>query len=282
MLESKILAYIVEAALAEDIGRGDLTTQLLIPDHCTAQATFTAREPLITCGTNVIRMVFDTLDVTVDINLFAQDGDILEAGDHLARISGPAQAILTGERTALNIMQRMSGVATETRRYVDAIEGTGAILLDTRKTMPALRALDKYSVLVGGGQNHRLRLDDGILIKDNHIALHGSIASAVAIARKNAPSLTKIEVECDTLDQVQDALAAKADVIMLDNMTPGQLRDAVKLVNGAIPLEASGNVSLDTIRTIAETGVDYISCGRLTHSARAVDIGLDIALEGAV
>jgi nicotinate-nucleotide pyrophosphorylase (carboxylating) len=202
---------------------------------------------------------------------------VVGAGAVLGTVRGPAQGILTAERTALNILQRMCGIATETAKYVNAIAGTKARLIDTRKTTPGLRMLEKHAVTCGGGLNHRLGLDNGVMIKDNHIAVCGSIALAVQRARKHLPTLTKIEVECDRLEQVEEALAAKADVIMLDNMSVAHMRTAVERVAGRVPLEASGGVRLETIRAIAETGVDYISTSRITQSAAAMDVGLDEA-----
>jgi nicotinate-nucleotide pyrophosphorylase (carboxylating) len=206
------------------------------------------------------------------------DGTKVAAGAVLAVVSGPARGLLTAERTALNMLQHLSGIATLTAQYADKIKGTKAVLIDTRKTIPGLRALAKHAAQLGGARNHRLRLDDGVLIKDNHIAVCGGIQAAVARARVGTPTLTKIEVECDTLEQVREALAAGADCLLLDNMTLEQLREAVKLTGGRVPLEASGGVRLDTIRGIAETGVDFVSVGRITQSAPAVDIGLDVAI----
>jgi len=208
-----------------------------------------------------------------------EDGQLLNAGEVLLEVNGNARAILAAERTALNFLARFCAVATLTRQYVQAVAGTNAIILDTRKTIPGFRMLDKYAVRIGGARNHRMRLDDGILIKDNHIAIYGSIEAAIQQARENAPSLVKIEVECDNLEQVQAAANAQADVILLDNMTYEQMRTAVEMVNGACKLEASGNMSLERVREVAETGVDFISVGRLTHSANNVDIGMDIKLQ---
>jgi nicotinate-nucleotide pyrophosphorylase (carboxylating) len=268
----------IAAALAEDIGLGDLTSRIIIPEGQNADFVIAARQELIFCGGEIICRVFSAVDHTVSLSSGLTDGDHVEAGAVLLRGSGNARSILAAERTALNLLQHLCGIATLTGSYVGAVRGTKAVILDTRKTLPGLRDLQKYAVRIGGGRNHRMRLDDGVLIKDNHISICGSITNAVAIARRNTPLLTKIEVECDTLEQVKEACSAGADVIMLDNMTPSQLREAVAIVGGRIPLEASGNVSLATIRAIAETGVDFISIGKLTHSVAASDIGLDIEL----
>lgn len=266
---------IIDTALAEDIGRGDITAQLLIPDIATARMQFVNREPLVVCGVEIIRQVFHTLNTSVQCEAKVRDGAHVTSRQTLMEVAGPARTLLTGERTALNLLQRMSSVATLTAKYVERVQGTKAKILDTRKTMPGLRILDKYAVTMGGGRNHRMRLDDGILIKDNHIALCGGVAAAVKKARAGAKGLP-VEVECDTLAQLEEAVKAGADIIMLDNMTPQQMEEAVKLVAGRAKLEASGGVSLETVRSIAETGMDYISVGRLTHSAPSVDIGLDI------
>jgi nicotinate-nucleotide pyrophosphorylase (carboxylating) len=217
---------------------------------------------------------FRALDGSVHIETLAGDGDRLESGTGLMRLSGNARAMLTAERSALNTLQHLSGIATLTREYADAIEGTGAVLLDTRKTIPGLRVLEKYAARMGGAQNHRMRLDDGVLIKDNHVAVCGGVAEAVRRA-KAANTGLQVQVEVDRIDQIETALAAGADRLLLDNMDPAQLREAVRLVAGRVPLEASGGVTLETIRFLAETGVDYISVGRITQSAPAVDIGLD-------
>lgn len=267
---------LISAALQEDIGAGDITSNAVIADGVQARFAFVAREPLVAAGMPLLPMVFAMLDNTVLTELFIEDGEEVAAGTRMAIIDGPARALLAGERTALNLLQRLCGVATLTSHYVEALEGTSARIVDTRKTIPAWRYLDKYAVSCGGGQNHRIGLFDGVLIKDNHIAIAGSIAMAVERARAETPLLTKIEVECDTLAQVREAVAASADVILLDNMPLDMLREGVALARAAhIATEASGNVSIETVRAIAETGVDYISVGKLTHSARAVDIGLD-------
>lgn len=274
------LQPLISLALREDIGKGDITSQLLIPEEARATMRLNAREPMVACGGFIAEMLYAALDASVKVTLRAREGQEVQAGDTLAELSGPARSLLTGERAALNLMQRMCGIATLTARYVGAVEGTGAVILDTRKTMPGLRLLDKYAVRAGGGQNHRMRLDDMVLIKDNHIALCGSVTAAVQKARQ-ADGLPVV-VECDTLRQVEEALAAHPDRIMLDNMTPEQMRKAVLLAAGKIPLEASGGVSLDNVQAIARSGVHYISIGRLTHSAPAADIGADVEISSPV
>jgi nicotinate-nucleotide pyrophosphorylase (carboxylating) len=238
-------------------------------------ATLGARGPLVLAGLPAALAVFRALDPACRIDTQNKDGDRVHEGDVIGTVEGAARSLLSAERTALNILQHLSGIATLTRRYVDEIAGTGAVLLDTRKTIPGLRHLQKYATAVGGAQNHRIGLYDGVLIKDNHVAVAGGIEAAIVAAR--AAGLEDVEVECDTLDQVRDALDAGAARLLLDNMTPDTLREAVKLSAGRARLEASGGITLDTIRAVAETGVDYISVGRITQSAPAVDIGLDYA-----
>jgi nicotinate-nucleotide pyrophosphorylase (carboxylating) len=263
-------------ALQEDIGRGDMTSLMVIPETAEASFQFRARQRLVVSGVHFIGMLAAMADERLKFEAQLGDGGVLDAGGVLAKLSGPARSILSVERVALNLVQHLSGVATLTANYVEAVAGTGARIVDTRKTIPGLRDLQKYAVRCGGGYNHRLGLDDGVLIKDNHIAIAGSITSAVAAAREATPLLTKIEVECDTIAQVREAVAAKVDVLLLDNMPPDRLREAVGIAKPAgILTEASGNVSLETVRAIAETGVDVISVGKITHSAPAVDIGLD-------
>lgn len=261
--------------LQEDIGHVDLTATLMVDEAMTGRFEMRAREPMTIAGLAVAARVFSLYDAGIDIERLAADGQTVPEGAVLMRLQGPARSLLTVERTALNLIQHLSGIATLTARYVERIAGTGAQLVDTRKTTPGLRALEKHAVACGGGRNHRLGLDSGVMLKDNHIAVCGGIAEAVARARSRVPVLTRIEVECDRLDQVEEALAAGADVIMLDNMPVETMRRAVELVDGRAPLEASGGVCLETIRDIAETGVDFISVGRITQSAPAVDIGLD-------
>jgi nicotinate-nucleotide pyrophosphorylase (carboxylating) len=268
------LERIVHAALAEDIGAGDVTTEATILAEAVGTANLLVKEPGVVCGLRAAETAFRTLDPEIDFEAFASDGDFLDTPRVVARVSGSERAILTAERVALNFLGRLSGIATLTRRYVDAIEGTGAAVLDTRKTTPGLRALEKHAVASGGGRNHRFGLDDAVLVKDNHIRAAGSITAAVNLVR--AATDLQIEVECDTLEQVGEALAADVDAILLDNMSLEQLRDAVALTRRRARLEASGGVTLDTIRAVAETGVDEISVGALTHSARSLDVSLEL------
>lgn len=268
----------VSRTLAEDLGEGgDVTSDATIPADARFTATMNCREEIVIAGIEIAAAFFRRLDPQVQLACEVADGTKVTAGTVLMRLEGRAGAMLTGERSALNTLQHLSGIATLTRRYVDAIEGTGAILLDTRKTVPGLRVLEKYAARMGGAQNHRMRLDDGLLIKDNHVAVNGSVEAAVARARAHGSSLP-IQVEVDRIEQIEPALAAGADRLLLDNMPPPVLREAVTLVAGRVPLEASGGVRLDTIRAIAETGVTYVSVGRITQSAPAVDIGLDFSL----
>ena len=264
--------------LAEDLGvGGDITSRATIDAQAHFSAAMNAREPITVAGLEIAAAFFRALDEQVAIEMPVRDGDRVEAGAVLMRLEGNARAMLTAERSALNTLQHLSGIATLTRRYVDAIGGTGATLLDTRKTIPGLRALDKYAARMGGAMNHRLRLDDGMLIKDNHVGVCGGVAEAVRAA-KAANTGLQIQVEVDRIAQIESALEAGADRLLLDNMNVPTLREAVALVAGRVPLEASGGVNLDTIRGIAETGVDFISVGRITQSAPAVDIGLDYLL----
>lgn len=270
---------LVEAALAEDIGTGDATTLATVPETATAQAVMVAREPLVLAGLGLAEAAFRRLSPALRLDRCATDGQQLARGQPLLRIEGPARPILTAERVALNFAQRLSGIATLTAQFVEAVQGTRARVLDTRKTTPGWRRIEKYAVACGGGQNHRFGLFDMVLVKDNHLAALADarpnpIAAAIRSARATYPQL-KVEVEADTLEQVEQAVAAGADVILLDNMTPDQLREAVLRVGGRVRTEASGGVNLATVRAIAEAGVDYISVGALTHSARAVDIALD-------
>jgi nicotinate-nucleotide pyrophosphorylase (carboxylating) len=277
MLDHYMVGRLIDLWLAEDIGACDLTCQAMIDADAKGAFRMNAREPQTVAGVDVAAMVFRHYDPALDVKLTARDGDKAVKGTPLMTITGNARSVLTAERTALNIVQHMSGIATLTARFVAETSGTRAKLIDTRKTTPGLRMLEKHAVICGGGANHRLGLDGGVMIKDNHIAVSGSITAAVARARAGIPSLTKIEVECDRLEQVREALAANADVIMLDNMSLDDMRAAVKLVDGRVPLEASGGVRLETVRGIAETGVDFISTSRITQAAPAVDIGLDDA-----
>jgi nicotinate-nucleotide pyrophosphorylase (carboxylating) len=268
---------LIARALREDVGRGDATTAATVPASARGTAKLIAREACVVAGLPLLDEVFGALGgVRVQVGR-AKDGAAVARGDVLARLEGSLTSILVGERLALNLLQRLSGVATLTRRFVDAVAGTGAAILDTRKTTPGLRLLEKYAVRMGGGRNHRFGLDDGILIKDNHLAACGSVRDAVSRARANAPHGLRIEVECDRLAQVREALAAGADAILLDNMSPGEVRAAVGLIAGGALVEVSGGVDLDSVRAYAEAGPDVISIGRLTHSAPAVDIALEIA-----
>jgi len=280
-IESDAIDGIIQRALAEDVGTGDVTSELLIPKESTASATFAAREPMVACGMDVASHVFMAVDGRIQTRTQLKAGQRIQAGEVLLEVEGPARGILTGERTALNLMQRMCSVATLTRQYANAIEGTSATILDTRKTMPGLRILDKQATKAGGAENHRMGLYDRILIKDNHIAVLGTVTEAIQRAKAGRPQGVHIQVECDNLTQVVEAFEAGPDSILLDNMELHQLRQAVELCKGSLPLEASGNVNLETVREIAETGVNFISIGRLTHSAPCVDIGLDIEIAHA-
>jgi len=269
------LKELIEKALAEDLGPGDVTSEATIPAGSTATAAILAKQDLILAGIDIATAVFRHLDPDVQFTLFAKDGDKINAGTEIARLSGNTRALLAGERVALNLLQHLSGIATLTARYVENVKGLKAVVLDTRKTLPGLRQLEKYAVRMGGGKNHRMGLYDMILIKDNHIKAAGGITNAVASARTKTGNL-RIEVETKTLDEVREALAAKADIIMLDNMPVDVMREAVKLIAGRALAEASGNVTLETVRQIAEAGVDFVSSGSLTHSAPAADISMKI------
>jgi len=275
-LPDLLVAPIIRAALAEDLGRaGDLTAQACVPAETRLTADFVARRGGVVAGLACIRLALAELDPTVTYDALSADGQAVPAGTTLARVSGNARAILTAERTALNLLGRLCGIATLTQDFVDAVAGTGAKITDTRKTTPGLRALEKYAVRCGGGTNHRFGLDDAILIKDNHVAACGSVGEAIRRAKAFAGHLVKVEVEVDSLLQLQEALGNDPDVIMLDNFNLEDMREAVKLVDRRVTLEASGGITLDTVRAYAETGVDVISVGALTHSAKVLDIGLD-------
>ena len=270
---------IVRLALDEDIGSGDVTTDAVIPSDARLRVVIRARTPAVVAGLPVVRLVYRELSTSVDIQFYAQDGDFVGAGAILARIEGPARPILTGERVALNFIQRLSGIATLTAKFVEAVRGTKTTIVDTRKTTPGLRLLEKYAVRCGGGKNHRFGLFDAVLIKDNHLGVLGKISSnpvayAVKLAKQKYPEL-KVEVEVEDLQQLDWAIEAGADIVLLDNMSIDMIRDAVKRAAGRVQLEASGGITLSNVREIAETGVDYISVGALTHSAPAVDIGMD-------
>jgi nicotinate-nucleotide pyrophosphorylase (carboxylating) len=278
-LDPGIIYAFAADLLKEDLGRGDITTQSVVRGGVRARGRFLAKQDFVLCGLEIAEAVFGALDNAIGLESRVYDGDDISAGDEFAKIEGPAAALLTGERTALNIMQRLSGIATLTKAFVTRVEGTGARITDTRKTTPGLRLLEKYAVTVGGGFNHRFGLDDGVLIKDNHIALAGGVRRAVELARQSASHLMKIEVEVASQAQLREALAAPADVIMLDNMPVEEMRESVKLIrdnNPAISIELSGGVTLENVRAFAECGVDLISVGAITHSAPAVDISLKI------
>ncbi len=274
-LEYNKIKDLVSKALSEDIGKGDITSQAVIGKGTKASFSFVTRQPIIISGVDVVKEVFRQIDKTINIKVLCSDGYKAGSGKTIIKIKGNASSILAGERVALNFIQHMSGIATYTNKFVNEVKGTGAIILDTRKTLPGLRLIEKYAVKCGGGRNHRMGLYDGILIKDNHIAICGSIRKAIELAKKKNPK-KKIEIECDNLKQVKEAIYYGADVILLDNMTVDQLKKAVKLVNKKVPLEASGNVNIINVKKIAKTGVDFISIGSITHSAPNADIGLDL------
>jgi nicotinate-nucleotide pyrophosphorylase (carboxylating) len=269
----------IGAFLNEDIGRGDITTQATVMRSQTAKGRFIAKEAMVVAGLEAAEAVFSTLDAQQQIEAFVSDGDEVEAGKVIARTTGFADVLLAGERLALNLMQRLSGIATQTRRFVNAVEGTRAQIVDTRKTTPGLRMLEKYAVATGGGRNHRFGLDDGVLIKDNHVTLAGGVATAVERARKAVGHLHKVEVEVSRERDLRDALEAGADILLLDNQTPEETRRLVEIARSLKPdvlLESSGGITLENVRAYAESGVDLISVGALTHSARAVDISFKI------
>lgn len=263
----------VKRALNEDLQYGDITTESVVLDHKIAKVDIIAKEKGVIAGTEVFKMVFKILG-DVEVNFSVNDGEEVEEGQHFGEVFGDAKKILMGERVALNYMQRMCGIATLTREFVERLEGTKVKLLDTRKTTPNMRIFEKYAVKVGGGTNHRFGLNDGVMIKDNHIEAAGGIKNAVSLARKNSPFVRKIEVEVESIEQLNEALEAKADIIMLDNMDIKTLKEAVKLIDKRVEVEASGNVTLDNIREIAETGVDFISTGAVTHSFKVLDISM--------
>lgn len=269
----------IAAFLQEDLGRGDITTQSTVTRNAQARGRFLAKEAMTVCGLEAAEAVFSTLDAQQQIEAFVSDGDEVEAGKTIARTQGFADVLLGGERVALNLIQRMSGIATLTRQFVKAIEGTRARIVDTRKTTPGLRMLEKYAVGVGGGRNHRFGLDDGVLIKDNHIALAGGVAAAIERAREQVGHLHKIEVEVSSEKDLRAAIEARADIVMLDNQTAEETKRLVEIARELAPqilLESSGGITLENIREYAGAGVDLISCGALTHSARAMDISFKI------
>jgi len=278
-LEKRLISRAVEMALDEDLGQtGDITTAATIPEGARATAVFQARKAGIIAGLEVAEAAFHALDPAVVFEALVHDGATVPPAANLARVSGNARALLSAERVALNFLCHMSGIATQTGRFVEAVRGTPARIVDTRKTTPGLRAFEKYAVRCGGGSNHRSGLFDAILIKDNHIVAAGGLAAAIDAARAHAGHTVKIEVEVTSLAELAEALAHPVDAVLLDNMTPDQLRDAVRLVAGRVVTEASGGVTLETVRRIAETGVDVISVGALTHSAPILDIGLDFEI----
>lgn len=275
MAADPFLRDLVALALREDVGPGDVTSRAAVPAESKGAADFTAREAGVIAGWEAVAEVLRQVDMELRLQIRCCDGSAVEPGELLAHLSGPSRSILTAERTALNFLQHLSGIATATARMAGLLEGLSARLVDTRKTVPGMRSLAKAAVRAGGGRNHRFGLYDGILIKDNHVASAGSITAAIHCARQNAHHLLRLEVECDDLDQVREALEAGADLILLDNMEPELLERAVQLCRGRCLVEASGGVTEGSIRAIAETGVDFISSGALTHSVRALDIGLD-------
>ncbi len=278
MLDPMLLEKLIDNALLEDIGMVDLTSELAVPAEAKADFAINTRQEIVVAGIDVAAAVFRRRVPDCTFEKKVKDGQTIPKGTLMARVTGQAQGLLTAERTALNLLQHMSAIATVTAAYVARIKGTKATLIDTRKTTPGLRALEKHAVQLGGGRNHRLDLSSGVMIKDNHISVCGSIAAAVKRVKAAVPVLTMVEVECDRVDQVKEALDAGADMLLLDNMSLDMLRQSVAIVAGRIPLEASGGVNFETIRPIAETGVDFISVGRITQSAPAVDIGLDASL----
>ena len=269
---------IISLAMNEDIGTGDITTLSTIPADKNAFGRFIAKEDMIICGIDLAKYIFAKVDTSIEFNANFKDGDKVVKGDVIATVSGNAQNVLTGERTALNFMQRLTGIASRTALAVAEVEGTSAKIADTRKTTPGMRVLEKYAVKVGGGTNHRFNLADGVLIKDNHIAVSGGITAAINNARKNIPHTLKIEVEVESIEQLNEALEAGADIIMLDNMTNEMMAECVKITDGRALLEASGNMGEKSLREVAATGVDIISIGALTHSVKAADISLKFTI----
>lgn len=276
------IARLITLALEEDIGRGDATTLATIPPDRTAQGKITAKADVTVAGLLLIPMVLQQVDQTAGVRLLVEEGDQVSKGELVAELWGNAGRLLSAERTLLNFLQHLSGVATLTRRFVEAVAGTNCDIIDTRKTLPGFRLLDKYAVVQGGGKNHRLGLDDGVLIKDNHIAVCGGVGAAVRQARSRASTWLRIEVECTTLEEVHEALDAQADIILLDNMTTALMSEAVQYINRRALVEASGNMSLDRVREVAETGVDFISVGALTHSTPAADLSMAVTCEAKV
>jgi nicotinate-nucleotide pyrophosphorylase (carboxylating) len=274
--------HLIQASIEEDLGRGDVTTEATIAEHVISRARLITKQEIVLAGMDVFAAVYATVDDTVHIKPAHKEGDLLSAGAVIAVLEGRARSLLAGERVALNFLQRLSGIATVTRQYVEAVRGYGVGIIDTRKTTPGWRLLEKYAVRVGGGKNHRHDLGDGVLIKDNHIAAAGGIKPAVDMARQHSHHLLRIEVEVETLEQVEEALQAGAEVIMLDNMSPAMLAEGVKIIGKRAIVEASGGMNLETVTAVACTGVDLISVGKLTHSAPAADIHVEFDLSPPV
>ena len=271
------IEQLIRCALEEDIGGGDITTLSTVPRDALGKGLFRAKRDGVVAGLILIEKIFSFLDADVAVRCLSRDGDAVKQGTVVAEAEGTIRALLMGERTALNFLQRLSGTATLTRRYVDAVKDFPCKIIDTRKTTPGFRTLEKYAVRMGGGTNHRLGLYDAALVKDNHIVAAGSIAGAVAEVRRQAPFMTKVEVECSTLAQVREALEARADVIMLDNVNPKEMSEAVRVINKRAWVEASGGITIETLREVAATGVDFISVGALTHSAPSLDFNMKVA-----
>ncbi len=277
-IEKNVLDKILLNALEEDLGNGDITTLSVIPPENTAKGRYIAKESGVLCGIGIASRVYELIDDKISFTTYFKDGDFVNKGDIVAEVEGPAVSLLSGERVGLNLMQRLSGIATRTAEAVKQVQGTKAKITDTRKTTPGIRVLEKYAVRVGGGSNHRFNLADGVLIKDNHIAAAGSITNAVNMARQNSHHMLKIEVEVETFEQLNEALEVGADIIMLDNMTEKQMAEAVKIINGKAIAEASGNMGERDLAKVAKTGVDIISIGALTHSVHSMDISLKFNL----
>jgi nicotinate-nucleotide pyrophosphorylase (carboxylating) len=275
LLSFRQVKQLIHTALEEDVGRGDVTTEATIGEHIKSHARLIAKQELVLAGIEVFAGAYARLDRSIGLTLYHKDGDLLAPGTKIAELDGHARSLLAGERVALNFLQRLSGIATLTRRYVKAVSGFKVAIIDTRKTTPGWRVLEKYAVRVGGGKNHRHDLGDGVLIKDNHIVAAGGIKPAIEMARRHSHHLLKVEVEVETLAQVDEALQAKADVVMLDNMSLDMMTEAVKMIGGRAGVEASGGISLETVVEVARTGVDLISVGKLTHSAAAADIHIE-------
>jgi len=275
-LDLRAVDDVLKSAVREDLGSGDVTTASTIPVDAKATGRYTTKQQLVVSGLSVARRLLELVDPSLKFQFIASDGDFVGMGAPIAEVSGSARSVLTGERVTLNMLQRMCGIATLARDYVERVKGTSATIVDTRKTVPGLRVLDKYAVACGGGSNHRMGLYDAILIKNNHLAFHSSLTAAVAAARNNAPASLKVEVEIQSPDLVDEAIAAGADRILLDNFTVEQTREAVSRCRKRVPLESSGGITLETVRAYAEAGVDIISVGALTHSPPAADIHLRV------